>query len=110
MHYTPNETIRGVEFHEIPDVGDVPLIADVSSTILSRPLDVSRFGVLYAGAQKNIGAAGLVVMIVRDEMLARCPKDTSQDIQLRRASGAGFDVEHAEHVRLVSRRARVQVA
>ena len=74
LHYTPNETIRGVEFHEIPDVGRVPLIADVSSTILSRPLDVSRFGVLYAGAQKNIGAAGLVVMIVSDEMLARCPK------------------------------------
>jgi len=75
LHYTPNETIRGVEFHDIPDTGDVPLIADVSSTILSRTLDVSRFGVLYAGAQKNIGASGLVVMIVRDDMLARCPKD-----------------------------------
>ena len=75
LHYTPNETIRGVEFHEIPDAGDVPLIADVSSTILSRPLDVSRFGLIYAGAQKNIGAAGLVVMIVREDLLARCPKD-----------------------------------
>ena len=75
LHYTPNETIRGVEFHEIPDTGDVPLIADVSSTILSRTLDVSRFGVLYAGAQKNIGASGLVVMIVRDDVLARCPKE-----------------------------------
>ena len=75
LHYTPNETIRGVEFHTIPDVGDVPLVADMSSTLLSRPLDVSRFGLIYAGAQKNIGAAGLVVMIVRDDLLARCPKD-----------------------------------
>jgi len=75
LHYTPNETIRGVEFHQIPDVGNVPLVADVSSTLLSRPLDVSRFGLLYAGAQKNIGTAGLVVMIVREDLLARCPKD-----------------------------------
>jgi phosphoserine aminotransferase len=59
LHYTPNETIVGVEFHSIPDVGDAPLVADMSSTILSRPLDVSRFGVIYAGAQKNIGPRGL---------------------------------------------------
>jgi phosphoserine aminotransferase len=75
VHVTPNETIRGVEFHAVPDVGDVPLIGDVSSTILSRPLDVSRYALLYAGAQKNIGPSGLVVMIVRDDLLARCPKD-----------------------------------
>jgi len=75
LHYTPNETIRGVEFHGIPDSGDVPLVADMSSTILSRPIDVSRFGVIYAGAQKNIGASGLVVMIVREDLLGRCPKD-----------------------------------
>lgn len=75
VHYTPNETIHGVEFHDIPDVGAVPLVADMSSNILSRPLDVSKFGVIYAGAQKNIGAAGLVVMIVREDLLARCPKD-----------------------------------
>jgi phosphoserine aminotransferase len=55
LHYTPNETIGGVEFPFIPDAGDVPLVADFSSSILSRPLDVSRFGVIYAGAQKNIG-------------------------------------------------------
>ena len=60
VHYTPNETIGGVEFPFVPDVGDVPLVADMSSTILSRPLDVSRFGLIYAGAQKNIGPAGLV--------------------------------------------------
>ena len=73
LHYTPNETIHGVEFPFIPDSGDVPLIADMSSDILSRPIDVSRFGLIYAGAQKNIGPSGLVVMIVRDELLQRCP-------------------------------------
>lgn len=75
FHYTPNETIRGVEFMDIPEVGDVPIVADMSSTILSRPIDVSRFGIIYAGAQKNIGAAGLVVLIIRDDLLARSPKD-----------------------------------
>jgi len=69
VHYTPNETIGGVEFHWIPDTGDVPLVADMSSTILSRPLDVSRYGLIYAGAQKNIGPAGLTVVIVRDDLL-----------------------------------------
>jgi len=75
VHYTPNETIHGVEFQQIPDVGKVPLFADMSSDILSRPIEVSKFGVIYAGAQKNIGAAGLVVMIVREDLLERCPKD-----------------------------------
>ncbi len=69
VHYTPNETIRGVEFPYIPETGDVPLVADMSSTILSRPVDVSRFGVIYAGAQKNIGPAGLTVVIVRDDLM-----------------------------------------
>jgi phosphoserine aminotransferase len=73
VHITPNETIHGVEFHELPDVGAVPLVADLSSTILSRPLDVSRYGLIYAGAQKNIGPSGLVVMIASDALLARCP-------------------------------------
>lgn len=69
VHYTPNETIRGVEFDYIPDTGDVPLVADMSSNILSRPIDVSRFAMIYAGAQKNIGPAGLTVVIVRDDLL-----------------------------------------
>lgn len=77
VHYTPNETIGGLEFDWIPDVGDVPLVADASSDILSRPLDVSRFGLIYAGAQKNIGPSGLVVVIVREDLLGRarsvCP-------------------------------------
>lgn len=71
LHYTPNETIGGVEFHWVPEVGDTPLVADMSSTILSRPLDVSRFGIIYAGAQKNIGPAGLTVVIVRDDLIGR---------------------------------------
>jgi phosphoserine aminotransferase len=69
VHYTPNETIGGVEFPYIPDTGDIPLVADMSSTILSRPLDVSRFGVIYAGAQKNIGPAGLTLVIIREDLL-----------------------------------------
>ena len=76
LHYTPNETIGGVEFHRVPDAGDVPLVADMSSTLLSRPIDVSKFGVIYAGAQKNIGPAGLTVVIVRDDLLVRARADT----------------------------------
>ncbi len=71
LHYTPNETIGGVEFHFIPETGEVPLVADMSSTILSRPIDVSRFGVIYAGAQKNIGPAGITLVIVRNDLLDR---------------------------------------
>jgi len=69
VHYTPNETIEGVEFHWMPNVGNVPLVADFSSTILSRPIDVSRFGLIYAGAQKNIGPAGVTLVIVRDDLM-----------------------------------------
>jgi len=69
VHYTPNETIGGVEFDWIPATGEVPLVADMSSTILSRPVEVSRFGLIYAGAQKNIGPAGLTVVIVRKDLV-----------------------------------------
>ncbi len=71
VHYTPNETIGGVEFHWVPDTADVPLVADFSSTLLSRPIDVSRFGIIYAGAQKNIGPAGVTVVIVRDDLIGK---------------------------------------
>lgn len=71
VHYTPNETIHGVEIHDIPAVGEVPLVADFSSSLLSRPLDVSRFGVIYGGAQKNLGPAGLTLAIVRKDLLGR---------------------------------------
>ena len=76
LHYTPNETIGGVEFPYIPDAGDVPLVADMSSTILSRPIDVTRFGLIYAGAQKNIGPSGITVVIVRDDLLGRARPGT----------------------------------
>ncbi|HJP98761.1 MAG TPA: 3-phosphoserine/phosphohydroxythreonine transaminase [Rhodanobacteraceae bacterium] len=74
VHITTNETIHGVEMHDIPEVGDVPLVADMSSDILSHPLDISKFGLVYAGAQKNIGPSGLVVMIVREDLLERRPR------------------------------------
>ncbi len=74
LHYTPNETISGVEFHFVPG-GDVPLVADMSSNILSRPIDVSRFGAIYAGAQKNIGPAGMTLVIVRKDLLDRARAD-----------------------------------
>jgi phosphoserine aminotransferase len=69
VHYTSNDTIGGVEFHWVPDTAAVPLVADMSSHILSRPIDVARYGVIYAGAQKNIGPAGLTIVIVRDDLL-----------------------------------------
>ncbi len=75
VHYTPNETIHGVEFHQIPDVGGVPLVADVSSNFLSKPVDVSRFGVLYGGVQKNLGPAGLTLVIVRKALLGKHGRD-----------------------------------
>jgi len=76
LHYCANETITGVEFLDIPDSGDVPLVSDMSSTFLSRPIDVSKFGLIYAGAQKNFGPAGLTVVIVRDDLLERASAQT----------------------------------
>jgi len=89
LHYTPNETIGGVEFHFIPDSNGVPLVADMSSTILSRPLDVSRFGVIYAGAQKNIGPAGLTIVIVRDDLVDRAREATPQMLAYAPMAAAG---------------------
>ena len=76
VHYTPNETIGGVEIFWTPETGNVPLVADMSSNILSRPIDVSKFGLIYAGAQKNIGPAGLTIVIVRDDLLGETVKGT----------------------------------
>ncbi|MBP6514799.1 MAG: 3-phosphoserine/phosphohydroxythreonine transaminase [Steroidobacteraceae bacterium] len=78
VHYTPNETIGGVEFPYVPATGDVPLVADMSSTILSRPVDVPAFGLIYAGAQKNIGPSGLTVVIVRDDLVGKARPGTPQ--------------------------------
>jgi len=76
VHYTPNETIEGVEFHQAPEVGNVPLVGDFSSTILSRPIDVAKHGVIYAGAQKNAGPAGLTMVIVRDDLIGKARAST----------------------------------
>lgn len=90
LHYTPNETIAGVEFSWVPETGDVPLVADMSSTILSRPCDVSRYGLIYTGAQKNIGQAGLTVVIVREDLIGHAPKNipSMYDYQVQAKSGS----------------------
>jgi phosphoserine aminotransferase len=76
VHVCTNETIGGVEYHWTPDTGDVPLVSDMSSHILSKPVDVSRYGLIYAGAQKNIGPAGLVIVIVREDLIGQAMPDT----------------------------------
>ena len=76
VHYTPNETIGGVEFPYVPATNGVPLVADFSSSILSRPVDVSQFALIYAGAQKNIGPSGIVLVIVRDDLIGKARPGT----------------------------------
>ncbi len=88
LHYTPNETIGGVEFAFVPQV-DAPLVADMSSTILSRPIDVSRFGLIYAGAQKNIGPAGLCLVIVREDLTGHARADTPRVWDYKSVADAG---------------------
>ena len=76
LHYTDNETIHGVEFQDVPDFGDLPLVCDMSSNILSRAIDVSKFGIIYAGSQKNMGPSGVTVVIVRDDLVGHADKKT----------------------------------
>jgi len=75
VFYTENETIHGVQLHTIPETGEVPLVSDMTSSLLSHPLDISRFGIVFAGAQKNIGPAGLVVLIIREDLVGGAPPD-----------------------------------
>jgi phosphoserine aminotransferase len=82
VHYTPNETIEGIEYSFIPEA-QAPLVADMSSTILSRPIDVSQFGIIYAGAQKNIGPSGLTVVIVRDDLVNQVQPSAPSLLQYR---------------------------
>jgi phosphoserine aminotransferase len=89
IHYTPNETIQGVEFPYVPQTGGRPLAADMSSTILSRPIDVSRYGVMYAGAQKNVGPAGLTIVIVQEELIGRTIPGTPTMFDYRTHADAG---------------------
>jgi phosphoserine aminotransferase len=81
VHFTTNNTIFGTEFHEVPDVAQVPLVADTSSDMFSRPIDVGKFGLIYAGAQKNLGPSGLTLVIIRDDLVARTPASLATMLQ-----------------------------
>ncbi len=81
VHYTTNNTIFGTEWHYVPDVGRVPLVADTSSDMFSRPIDVGKFGLIYAGAQKNLGPSGLTLVIIRDDLVARTPPSLATMLQ-----------------------------
>jgi phosphoserine aminotransferase len=76
VHITLNETIHGLKYPYIPDTGDVPLVGDLSSCFLSEPVDISKFGLIYVGAQKNVGPAGVVIVIIRDDLIGFAPKNT----------------------------------
>ena len=93
LHYASNETIGGLQFDWVPDVGETPLVVDMSSDILSRQIDVSRYGMIYAGAQKNIGPSGLVVVIIREDLLGRarsaCP--TMLDYKIAADNGSMYN-------------------
>ena len=81
VHYTTNNTIFGTEFHYVPQVGDVPLVADASSDIFSGPMDVSKFGLIYAGAQKNLAPSGVTLVIIREDLLKRTPSSLPTMLQ-----------------------------
>jgi phosphoserine aminotransferase len=89
LHITTNNTIEGTRYNEIPEIGDIPLIADMSSNILSEEYDVSKFGLIYAGAQKNIGPAGLTVVIIREELLGHYQIENPTMLNYETYSGSG---------------------
>ncbi|CAI8887945.1 3-phosphoserine/phosphohydroxythreonine transaminase [Methylococcus capsulatus] len=89
LHYTANETINGVEFQDVPDSGGLPLVCDMSSNILSRPVDVERFGLIYAGAQKNMGPAGITVVIVREDLIGKTIPGTPTVFDYRKHADNG---------------------
>ena len=85
VHITPNETIGGLEYYDLPET-DIPIVADMSSTILSRPIDISRYGVIYAGAQKNIGPAGITLVIIREDLLDRASENCPSTLSYRKTA------------------------
>jgi len=87
LHLTSNETIGGVQWKQFPEI-DVPLVADMSSDIMSRPIPIERFGIIYAGAQKNIGPAGVALVLIRDDILERCPDDMPLYLNYPKHAGA----------------------
>ncbi|HMS08224.1 MAG TPA: 3-phosphoserine/phosphohydroxythreonine transaminase, partial [Pyrinomonadaceae bacterium] len=88
VHYTSNETIDGVEFHYDLEAGGIPVVCDASSNILSRPMDVSKYALIYAGAQKNIGPSGVTVVIIREDLLERIPEGLPQLLDYRSYASA----------------------
>lgn len=93
VHMTSNNTIHGTEWHHVPDVGDAPLVCDASSNIFSRPIDVSKFGLIYAGAQKNLGPSGVTVVIVREDLLARSSDalPTMMNLKVQAENGSRYN-------------------
>jgi phosphoserine aminotransferase len=89
LHYTSNETIGGLEFHSIPDADGLPLVSDMSSDILSRPLDIGRFGLIYAGAQKNMGPSGIAVVIVREDLIGQALPATPSILDYKKQADNG---------------------
>lgn len=105
VHYCDNETIQGVEFKGAPDVGGATLVADMSSNFCSKPVDVSKYGLIYAGAQKNIGPAGVVVVIVREDLVgnARCAAVSHRSLPPLRKTGRACSPPCAgRHLKLAS--------
>ncbi len=95
FHICMNNTIYGTKYHTLPETGEVPLVADISSCILSEPIDVSKFGVLYAGAQKNMGPAGLTVVIIREDLIGHAQGYHAHHVQLSDPCGQRLHVQHA---------------
>jgi phosphoserine aminotransferase len=99
VHFTTNNTIEGTEWHSLPDAGAAPLVADASSDILSRPIDVSRYGLIYAGAQKNLGPSGVTLVVIREDLIARSQASLPGDAQLQGAGREQLALQHAQHLR-----------
>ena len=99
---TSNNTIEGTAVQALPDVGDAPLVSDTSSDMFSRPIDVARHGLIYAGAQKNMGPAGVTLVIIREDLLERSAEQqgrAADDAELCRARGERLALQHAAGLR-----------
>ena len=109
VHMTSNNTIYGTQFHYLPETGNVPLVNDASSDIFSRPIDVAKHGLIYAGAQKNLGPSGVTLVIVRDDLVEEVAGVAGDDAELQRACGEQVAVQHAAGVRHLHSRPRAEV-
>ena len=110
VHFTTNNTIYGTQCFYTPETGNVPLVADASSDIFSRPIDVAKYGLIYAGAQKNLAPAGVTLVIIRDDLAQADASDAADDVAVRRACGEQVAVQHAAGVRDLRHAARPALA